>query len=596
MAEPNNQQLGDGQDNYAQAAQKAGEAAKQIGKSTAEQAAAKGAEATANAAAHTVQASVEGGKAVAEIAAGTASGGPVGAIIGAAWAMRHTLFKILICICLSLMFFICAIVSLPSIIFNSIFQTDPDSIDPAGATDVYVVFDEMSVAVSNCVSGGYDLALAEVERIIADGGYDYDYSMEALINYGHASADYDVCYVFAAYSASMEQKGTTKNDLVAKLNAVAGEMFPVTYEAKEIEVTVPPENEDDEPTTETVHYVECTIHPFDESVILRAFNIDTDATYSQFQISNGEAIFNMASALKLTMYGSVGTGSVPPLTDAELIAFLSRLDCSPARKELMRVGLSLVGRVPYFWGGKSSPGWNPDWNTPRMVTSAGSSSSGTIRPYGLDCSGFTDWVYKTALGKSLYEGGTWSQWDNSYEISAEALLPGDLGFLDAPGNVDVNHVLLYAGTDENGTPMWLHCSSGTGVVLNSPTYVKYYRRVSDVDLEGGFFPGQGAPGEALYTLMVDVTHYCACSKCCGQWADGYTASGQYAARGMVAMSSHYPFGTQIAINGVMYTVEDRGGAGIENDISRVDIFVPDHQEALRLGRFKTEAVIYRLGR
>ena len=55
------------------------------------------------------------------------------------------------------------------------------------------------------------------------------------------------------------------------------------------------------------------------------------------------------------------------------------------------------------------------------------------------------------------------------------------------------------------------------------------------------------------------------------------------------MSSYYPFGTQIMINGIMYTVEDRGASGIENDIGRVDIFVPDHNEALRLGRYDTTA-------
>lgn len=80
------------------------------------------------------------------------------------------------------MFFITAIASLPSIVFNQTFRTDPDA---------------------------YDGALAEVERIIEDGGYDCEYSMEILINYGHASADYDVCYVLAAYSASMEQRRTT---------------------------------------------------------------------------------------------------------------------------------------------------------------------------------------------------------------------------------------------------------------------------------------------------------------------------------------------------------------------------------------------------
>ena len=52
----------------------------------------------------------------------------------------------------------------------------------------------------------------------------------------------------------------------------------------------------------------------------------------------------------------------------------------------------------------------------------------------------------------------------------------------------------------------------------------------------------------------------------------------------------------IMINGIMYTVEDRGGSGIENDIGRVDIFVPDHNEALRMGRYDTTAYIYRIGR
>ena len=60
---------------------------------------------------------------------------------------------------------------------------------------------------------------------------------------------------------------------------------------------------------------------------------------------------------------------------------------------------------------------------------------------------------------------------------------------------------------------------------------------------------------------------------------------------MVAMSSHYPFGTVLVINGEVYTVEDRGGSGIENDI-----YVEDHKQALRLGRYWAEATFYRIGR
>jgi cell wall-associated NlpC family hydrolase len=488
LSEPDKQYTGDGGDNYADAARKTADAVKQIGRSAAQKATGASAEAAANAAVATVQAGAEGGTAAAEIAGGTAAGGPWGAVIAAAWVMRHTLFKVLVTVCLFLLFIIIMVVSLPSIVFNNIFHTDPATVDPAGSTEMFAVYEEMSAVVSGCVTGGYDYARAEVERIIADGGYDAALSAEATVDCGRVSADYDVCYILAAYSAGLEQKGTGKDDLKAKLNAAAPRMFAVTYEVKTATVTVPAANAGEKPTTKTVRYAQCTIHPFDASIIPVAFGIDPDAAYGRFGISTGDAIENMAAALKRTLYGTMANGSVPPVTDEELTAFLDRLTCSPARKELMRAALSLVGRVPYFWGGKSAAGWNGEWNTPKLVTSAGSSSTGTLRPYGLDCSGYTDWVYKTALGHPL-PGGSWSQWNNSVSVTAAELLPGDLGFLDAPGAVAVNHVLLYAGTDAGGKKLWVHCSSAAGgVALNSPTYIKYYRRVSGIDLENMTLP------------------------------------------------------------------------------------------------------------
>lgn len=61
MAEPEKQQMGDGNDNYGQAAGQMAKAAGRAGQEAAKQA-------TANAATATVKASVEGGKAVSEIA------------------------------------------------------------------------------------------------------------------------------------------------------------------------------------------------------------------------------------------------------------------------------------------------------------------------------------------------------------------------------------------------------------------------------------------------------------------------------------------------------------------------------------------------
>lgn len=688
MAEEEKQQVGDGADNYGQAASQmakaAGQsgqaAAKQAGKEAAKQAAKAGAEATANTSAAVVQAGVEGGKAVAQVAAGTAVGGPWGAILSALWALRHTLFKILVFLCLLLLLFIVMIVSLPSILMNAVFGLDGTAVDMENPVTLQESYNEMSGAVSDVVDQGYNRALEKVEQIIQDGGYDYDLSMEALINYAQSSAGYDVSYILAAYSASLQQQGTSEADMVAKLEAVMDDMFPVTYEEKQQERLIPvsyttyqavtltvvtsqtqtgtidgtpqyryttesrtyyepagvqtseepvtttaynpvtvslPVYSDGtvtgtseatyyeaagsvtlNPETEIIRYVECTIHPFDESVIIDAFGIDEDATYDQFGITYAEAIDNMAKALKMTLYGAASSGEAVELTDAELIAFVERQNCNATRKYILSTGLSLVGKVPYFWGGKSGPGWNEEWNTPKVVTAEGSSSTGTIRPYGLDCSGFTTWVYNTALGVNI-GAGTSGQYPNTVAISEDELLPGDLGFLAESDGSGWNHVLMFAGYSETGERMWVHCSSGSGVILNTPSYDSsiVLRRLTNVDYDAPV-PETGTggiTGEPMYTLEVDVTHYCACSLCCGENAAGITASGKPVAEGMVAMSSYYPFGTKIEINGVMYTVEDRGGSGIENDIHRVDIYVPDHQQALRLGRYTTTATIYSLG-
>ena len=435
------------------------------------------------------------------------------------------------CACLGLLIIIVLIVSLPSIVSNGIFGLD--GVQPIDGATLLSTYNEMAEVVDQAVDDGYNQALAEVEDIITSGGYDYQLSMDALSNYAHSSAGYDVCYILAAYSASMEQKDSSKAGLTAKLNAVTGAMFPVTKDGEgtveqEVQGTPAPSpspGATPAPSSVTVKYVKCTIHQFDTSVITTAFGLDLDAPYGEFGITYRQAIENMANALKRTMYGSVVSGSSVPLTDEALIAFVNSQRCSDMRKHILSTALSLVGKVPYFWGGKSEAGWNDAWNTPRLVTAAGDHTSGTIQPFGLDCSGFTDWIYKTAVGISLY-GVNWHQWDNSFAVSAAELQPGDLGFLG--GREDWTHVLMFAGYGEN--------------------------------------------------------------------AAGITASGKRVSQGMVAMSSHYPFGTQIKINGVLYTVEDRGGSGIENDIHRVDIYVPDHNEALRLGRFKTTAQIYRLGR
>lgn len=88
-------------------------------------------------------------------------------------------------------------------------------------------------------------------------------------------------------------------------------------------------------------------------------------------------------------------------------------------------------------------------------------------------------------------------------------------------------------------------------------------------------------GTTSGTVIYKVTAYCSCSKCCGKYSSGYTASGTKATAGRtVAASSKFAFGTQLSINGKTYVVEDRGGAITGN---KIDIYMNSHAEALAWG-------------
>ena len=74
-----------------------------------------------------------------------------------------------------------------------------------------------------------------------------------------------------------------------------------------------------------------------------------------------------------------------------------------------------------------------------------------------------------------------------------------------------------------------------------------------------------------------LTAYCPCAQCCGV-ANNATASGVYPISGHTVAMGGIPFGTQLLINGQVYTVEDRG-----TPYGHVDIFFDSHSEALAFG-------------
>lgn len=93
--------------------------------------------------------------------------------------------------------------------------------------------------------------------------------------------------------------------------------------------------------------------------------------------------------------------------------------------------------------------------------------------------------------------------------------------------------------------------------------------------------GEQSGSSSSSVKICKVTAYCSCSKCCGSYSNGYTASGTKATAGRtIAASSSYAYGTKLNINGKTYVVEDRGGAISGN---RIDIYVNSHSEALAWG-------------
>ena len=140
-------------------------------------------------------------------------------------------------------------------------------------------------------------------------------------------------------------------------------------------------------------------------------------------------------------------------------------DLDPLRESIVLTAYQLLGKVTYFWGGKSLVlGWDSRWGTPATVTAPGSGSTGKVLPFGLDCSGFVDWTFYNATSGAYLPGrggGAASQHGYCTNIAWSDALPGDLVFY-----ADDSHVGIVCGYDSVGNLLVIHCSGGqNGVVV-----------------------------------------------------------------------------------------------------------------------------------
>lgn len=109
----------------------------------------------------------------------------------------------------------------------------------------------------------------------------------------------------------------------------------------------------------------------------------------------------------------------------------------------------------------------------------------------------------------------------------------------------------------------------------------------------------GVPGPDPIGVRIEplgeytLTAYCSCPICCGIWSEQHpsrigtdykqtTHSGMHpeAGRTVAADWDVLPAGTQVAINGTIYTVEDTGSA-VKG--KHIDIYFDNHEEAKAFG-------------
>ena len=345
------------------------------------------------------------------------------------------------------------------------------SIVAAGGGAVVLVLFLMVILVAAIVASPLGILFSNESReagvvpisaAVAQVNYEYNERLEELqtadsydsISVTGQSADWvEVLAVFAvkvagSNDADAADVATMDADRIARLKAVFWDMTAI---ATEVETINHPGSGDDDGWTERNLYITITAKTAEE--------MKTSYHFNRNQIAALEELLEQR-ALLLELLEDVYSVSGDT---AALIRNLPE-DLSPEREAVVRTACSLVGKVNYFWGGKSLVfGWDAQWGELRQVTAAGSSTTGTYRPYGLDCSGFVDWVFFNQSGGSYiigHGGGATMQHSYCTDISWADAQPGDLVFYP-----DNSHVGIVGGRGANGGLLIIHCASGYNNVV-----------------------------------------------------------------------------------------------------------------------------------
>ena len=146
------------------------------------------------------------------------------------------------------------------------------------------------------------------------------------------------------------------------------------------------------------------------------------------------------------------------------------------------------------------------------------------------------------------------------------------------------------GAAAPGKPQTAYGTGKASAMGEKTPRVKHIRQAQRIQATGGAGrretqtvqpSAQMAPQPKMKSARFTAYAYCACSKCCGQWANGITATGTTATQGRtIAVDPNIiPLGTHVWVNGKEYVAEDTGVKGYA-----IDVFHNSHQAALQFGK------------
>lgn len=293
---------------------------------------------------------------------------------------------------------------------------------------------------------------ARIEQIKAENPYD-ELDMDNAGSAAMVANWRDVLAVYAVRTTtdalSPDEVATLTEEKMEILREIFWDMNTITYWTE-----IVPGGKDEADTV--ILHITVTIKTHLQMADEHQFNTEQRRLLEELMQPKYQELF-------MVLTGSYQDIELSPDEVAKIIENLPA-DLSENRKQVVLTAYQLLGKVHYFWGGKSLIiGWDSRWGMPMKVTAEGSSTTGTVRPFGLDCSGMVDWVFYNQSGGQYvigHGGGATAQHSYCTPIAWSDAQPGDLVFY--PGD---SHVGIVCGFDSGGNIMVIHCASGTNNVV-----------------------------------------------------------------------------------------------------------------------------------